>query len=587
MRVFWKCICLLAIHSCLLAEFEGEIHPTEHLHDIPLREPPKWPDMDSVNQVAAAARQMRDTDVIIPETKGLILTSNKMMLSPEFVSRVRGVEIIDVNVPGKPDELKKRLLPIFKGQPLTMEVVDHLKQEIVEYYRSVNHPIVTVIIPEQDVTGQVLTLYLIEAHVGCVSYSGNKWFRTNQLKNNVRLKADDSIDSETLMQDLFWINRNPFRQSEIILKPGELEGTTDVEFLTRDRFPVRVYAGVENTGFKQTGTGRIFSGITWGNALGLDQTMSYQYTTSTKFQRFHAHTGNWTIPIPWWKHVLEFYGGYSNVKPEMPVTLSSNGESWQVSGRYTIPFQPKRQFLQELQVGADYKSTNNNLFFNEFISIVANTAVITQLMGRYSADYHFDYIKGSFDVALFWSPGDLFAHQSDAEYNQLRPGAESDYIYARGHFFTMFRLTNDFSFSLNTQFQIANQNLLPSEEFGIGGYSTVRGYQEREVNFDNAFVVSGELRTPPVSLIRWCRCSTAKVPDIFQFLLFIDYGVGNVHKKTEGGVNSAYLLSVGPGIRFNIDTNVAFRLDLGFKLHKVSDEDSNNHRFHFSFLLSY
>jgi hypothetical protein len=42
----------------------------------------------------------------------------------------------------------------------------------------------------------------------------------------------------------------------------------------------------------------------------------------------------------------------------MPVGLSNEGDSWQVNGRYLIPFRPTKKFFHELELGADYKSND-------------------------------------------------------------------------------------------------------------------------------------------------------------------------------------------------------------------------------------
>lgn len=523
---------------------------------------------------------------IIPKTQGLILTKPGMKFLPGELSRVKGVEIIDLNIPGDTEKLKKKLLPLFMNKPLSMKKISEIKRAIVEYYRSVDHPVLYVSVPEQDVTEGVLMLYILEAKIGKVGVDGNKWFSSEKLREYVRLQEDQDIDSSYLTQDLYWINRNPFRDASVVLKPGELEGTTDVEFWVKDRLPLRFYAGIENTGFKETGRGRLFGGVQWGNAFGADQILSYQYTSSTDFGKFHAHTGHWTIPVHRFRQVLEFFGGYSKVEPDMPIGFGSTGRSWQVSGRYTIPLVPTRKYIHEVKTGVDWKRTNNNIFF-ALAPIVANTVQITQLMGGYNGTYNAGFNKTSFDVELYWSPGDLFAHQSNSDYQQLRPFAKSAYAYIRGHAFTILQLDKSFSWSLNTQFQAATTNLLPTEQFGIGGYSTVRGYEEREVNVDNAFLASSEIRTPPFSVLKIFRENT-KVQDVFQFLVFLDYGVGSFHQTIPGQNKTEYLLGVGPGARYNIDVNLSFRADLGWKLHKTqANPNAPAKRFHFSFLLSY
>ena len=49
--------------------------------------------------------------------------------------------------------------------------------------------------------------------------------------------------------------------------------------------------------------------------------------------------------------------------------------------------------------------------------------------------------------------------------------------------------------------QASSKNLLPSEEFDMGGVHTVRGYDNRWVTKDNAFCANLELICPDIEVI--------------------------------------------------------------------------------------
>ena len=76
---------------------------------------------------------------------------------------------------------------------------------------------------------------------------------------------------------------------KIVIPAGDLE--------TRDRFPLRLYAGYDNSGNVATGRDRWNLGFNSGNALWLDGVLSYRFTSSDDFWhhrqplRQRAHTG--------------------------------------------------------------------------------------------------------------------------------------------------------------------------------------------------------------------------------------------------------------------------------------------------------
>src|SRR5260221_14533544 len=109
------------------------------------------------------------------------------------------------------------------------------------------------------------------------------------------------------------MNRNHFRRTNVLFSPGMCENTSDIPLITKDRFAWRFYTGGDNTGNNFTGNARWFGGFNWGNVFGMDHTFTYQYTTSSDFHQFQAHTLNYLIPIPPWHHTVTLFGGVSFV----------------------------------------------------------------------------------------------------------------------------------------------------------------------------------------------------------------------------------------------------------------------------------
>ncbi|MCB1107304.1 MAG: ShlB/FhaC/HecB family hemolysin secretion/activation protein [Chlamydiia bacterium] len=520
-----------------------------------------------------------EKSVILPDLKGLVLTSSPTHLSKEEALRgVGGVETYNVKVPGSLQNFHSTMAKKFFGRPLTKGGLFELKQEILFYYRRWGRPVVTVEIPEQKITEGILQIVIIEGKLGKVTAEGNKYFKSSTLESYIRLKKGEAIDSNTLITDLDWINRNPFRQVDVIYAPGEIAGTTDIRLLTLDRRPYRFFAGVDNTGFDETENTRLFVGANWGNVFGTDQILSLQLTSAPHIDRYWAITGHYTIPLPW-RDLWVFYGGYSHVHANMNTKqMDSSGYAAQASTRYNFILPNAPGYLQDLTLGFDYKRTDNNLEFGG-VGIFRNSVNLTQFVLGYNSGYDTDFFKISMTLEIFYSPGDWLPEQSNSDYQKIRPKAKSDYIYGRLALAPLIRLPKDFSFLLTLRAQGANQNLLASEQFGLGGYNTVRGYKEREVNVDNAFLASAELRSPSMRAF-----GKHLFQDMVQFLLFLDYAIGgDVHPLPENSITQ-YLLGFGPGIRYELSPYLNFRGDLGFQIKKL---DSRGFRFHFALVASY
>lgn len=537
---------------------------------------------------------------LVPHLTTLVLINPEDVGKEWDFSRKTGVYLHDIISPSwsKRHGNKRfvKALEPFLYECLTQELIQTIKTTIVCYYRDHHHPVVTVYVPEQDITDGTLYLVIVDGKLGKLTTNGNCYSRSPLYTKKIRLFPGDPIDTDILLTDIAWLNRSPFRKVDVCLKPGETFGTTDIELDIKDRYPVQVYAGTDNTGTEPTGDVRWFAGITWGNAFFLDHILTYQYTSSVDLNKFQAHTFHYTAPI--YRHILRFFGGYATIHPHIAHELHSTGHNTQGSVRYTIPFGTNYHgALQEVTFGADFKNTDNNLVFveEEEIALITKTVNLTQFVCGYALGRENAYRKFSANFDLYFSPFTFLPNQTDGDFSNLSPHAKSKYVYGRLSLAETWQLPNKFALFLQGRFQLSNQVLLQSEQFGLGGYDTVRGYEEREFNADNALCTNVEIHTPPVSIVRFFNpCS--KLEDRFYILVFFDYGLGNVTHRGEfislENLNPKipkfeYLMSTGPGFRYTINSYLSARLDWGIKLHRTPFSEGARSKFHFGFILNY
>lgn len=546
--------------------------------------------LENQEQLLPSEKEMLESErVLIPDAKGVVLVGSYELVS--HYQKVDGLVVKGMELPGSLRVLDEGLRPLYYGKSLTLKDVFEIKKAIILFYQDNGHPLVSIQLPEQEVTHGVLQLVVTESRVESVNAYGAKWFNNRRLANKLDLKPGKLIDEQKLVKNLEWINQNPFHRSDVIYSPGSRPDTTVVEVVTQDRFPLRVYAGAENSGLSTIGTDRVYGGLNWGNAFGVDQQITFQYTASDDFHEFQSYMGYYAIPLPW-QHRFTLFGGYAKVHPklhmegviEAPGHLRSDGMSIQVSGRYTIPLNPFGQFLHEVSAGFDFKRTNNTAFFND-VPIYGKLANLTQFLLQYSLGYERGISKTSFMLDFFFSPFKMASDESSRTYQTLRPGAKPIYCYGRIVFSEILRLVHNMSIVFNLKGQLASRPLLPSEQLGLGGYDTVRGYKERVINGDEGVYASLEYRTPVMNLF-WRSKKPNGFHDRLQFLGFIDYGYAFNLKKPPGQDKHQFLLSVGPGMRYTISHYLATRLDWGIKLHRLEDDRSWS-LINFSFELSY
>ena len=255
---------------------------------------------------------------------------------------------------------------------------------------------------------------------------------------------------------------------------------------------------------------------------------------------------------------------------------------------YLIPTSSRGTISNMYTLGFDFKRTNNNLALGG-VSVSKRNVNLFQLMLSFHSGIDLEPVTASFEIEGFVSPGQWLANQSEVDFQSLRPNSKPRYFYARSAVSLKLRFHKHFSVNNFLRGQWSTTNLLLSEEFGVGGYNTVRGYKEREVNGDNAFVWNFELRTTLVSLLNYVF-HKRKYPDKLQVLVFYDLGWESVKRATKVEDKRELLMSVGPGLRYNIRTNVNLKVDWGIQLknvHTPVGTFSNHNRLHFSLIVGY
>jgi hemolysin activation/secretion protein len=483
------------------------------------------------------------------------------------------------------------------GQPVKMKTLKQIQREIIIYCRDHDRPLVDVIVPNQDVnpTNGVIQVVLIEGRIGKVTVKNDepKYFKDEMISRWISLQPGDQISERKLLADIDWLNRNPFREVSPAFRQGEQAGLSDLQLEVEDRFPFRVFAGYEDTGTELTGKDRVLAGFNWGNAFGLDHQINYQYTADIEFDHLMAHSASYIAPLPW-KHMLSVYGTYVDIDADLGSSFSdfeSSALNYQTAVRYSVPLPFTRRYQHEAFVGVDYKHNENDLLFRSSGSstpITDTETDVLQLALGYTGTLSDRWGRTSFGLQGFLSPGGLVGKNDDDDFNAQHSGANSDYIYGRLSVERVTRLPWDFSLVLRASGQAATGNLIPSEQLGVGGYNTVRGYDEREINGDRGLVLNGEIRTPPIRLIG--RYPKTGLQDQLQFLGFWDYGLAENVDPLESE-STTHLHSVGGGVRYTINRYLAARFDYAYRLRGTDIEgtegEDTGSRVHVGVVVSY
>lgn len=456
----------------------------------------------------------------------------------------------------------------YLGKTFTKETVSEINKQVLDFYFKQEHPIVYVMPTLAHYDKGELHLCVIEARVDQKIADGARWFDNSKLLAKISLESGEYINRTQLLNELAWINQNPFLQSELLVKPGNLPGTTNIILESKDRFPLRVFLEVDNTGSTQTGVNRWTVGMNWGNAFFLGHQLNYQFSAALK--NIHSqpvHSGSYIAHLPW-HHKFSVYGSYARTDMHLNIDTGAEmkygGYQSQISPRYTVPIgKLYGRFIHDVTLGLDCKSTD--LFFLQGgLQIPSNKTSIRQLMASYSAIFSDTWGQTTFGCELFWSPGGIGKLNTNKAFESVNPYLQANYLYGVLVMNRETRLYKNFCTNNQLTVQWANTSLISSEQISIGGWNTVRGYEERILFGDQGMVFNTELHFPHFSIGSLLGKKWAK--DETLFLSFWDFGLVNDIYPLPDDKATYYITSVGCGFRYNLSNYMKLRIDLGFPL---------------------
>ena len=470
----------------------------------------------------------------------------------------------------------------YLGQPITLKRLNQLSRDIILLYRRSGQPVVDVVIPEQKITAGTVQLVVTEARVGAVRITTEGWHwpldfrRCDRLQRDVRCtRRGTRLTESRLESDLRRLSEFPWRSADLDLRPGSERGTTDVDFQVRDVFPMRAYAGYDDTGVQSLLLDRVLTGFTMGNVFGHDGILSYQGTADGAFDNLEVHSLFYDVAVSdRWD--FETYASWAGVEPIVAGGIDQQGESWQAGFTFEYNLVRNRCRHRQIEFGFDFKQTNTNVGFGGVQVFDSAADLVTLRLGyerfdRYRGDEYF-LLRST----LFIGPGPQFSSGNTTEaFDTVRAGTSPDFVYGNTFAERLYQLPKNWQLTGRLTSQWASERLLWSETLGFGGYNSVRGYDQRTLNGDCGWIANLELGPDPIEF--GCQHRRSRL----RLYGFLDMGDAYILDALPGEDEQEFLISSGIGMRYSVGNRWSIRCDYGVGFVDVPDVlSSSTNRFH-------
>ena len=475
------------------------------------------------------------------------------------------------------------LLANYTGQNRDFGDVQRALEALEAAYHARGYNVVTVELPEQELNGGVVQLRVVETKIGRVTVKNNHYFDEANIRRSLpALQEGASPNVNAVSANLKQANENPSKQVTMKLQSGEKDDEVDALLDVKDKSPWSVMGNVDNTGTEATGKTHLGVILQNANLFGRDHLASLQYTTSAEEPgRVKVYGAGYHIPLYESGDALDFYASYSNVDSGTvsagAFNLAVSGKGAVYGGRYTQVLAKRGDLEQHLSYGFDIKAFKNSVQLEGGSAELGNDVTVHPISIGYQVNTPIPSgdIGGQVTLSRNVSGG---SKGGQADFTASRVGAKADYTVLRFAGSVTRALKNDWQLRAILNGQYTSDALIPGEQFGAGGATSVRGFIEREISNDTGASLNLEAYTPNLCQQAAWNC---------RLLGFYDTGYVKRNHAQPGELDSTSIASAGLGARFVLSTYANLQLDYGHVLRAGATGRENGNRLHLRLGLAY
>ena len=427
------------------------------------------------------------------------------------------------------------------------------------------------------------------------------------------------------------LSRHPGRRVDAKLRPGDLPGTSRLDYHVAEHKPWVAYAQIANNGTESTTELRERFGFSHTQVTGRDDILRLDYVTGD-FEDVHAGFGTYELPLVG-RDILRLRvdGAWSEYDAsEVGVSrLDFSGDQWEGGGRLVANVLQLGGFFVDAFGGAHWRNVSVE---NEFTQ-GPEDAESDFLLPEAGLAFWYDGLIAQFDfeAGVDWNLASVAGTESglelaklgrgqpDANFERLRWSGRLSFfvepivLYRRGWGDpgapSRSTLAHEVVLSTRGQWSF-DDRLIPQFQQVVGGMYTVRGYDQSIVAGDGAVIGSVEYRLHLARLLDpgaepielpvlgpfqvWPRTLYARPDWDFVLKAFLD-GARTYETRTENpsvldnAEDRESLLGAGIGAELSFMRYLRAGIDVAWPRSKLADESkgSDDPEYHFTVTLMF
>ncbi|HAT29745.1 MAG TPA: peptidase S37 [Janthinobacterium sp.] len=477
--------------------------------------------------------------------------------------------------------LVEGVLAPFAGKNRDFGDIQRALEALEGTYHARGYSVVQVELPEQELNRGVVRFKVVQTRIGKVTVTGNTHFDAANVRRAVPgLLENTTPDILAVSRSLKLANENPAKKVNLKLQ-GADNDSVDATLDVVDESIWKATLNLDNTGSAQTG--RTHAGVVLqdANLWGLDHVLSLQYTTTVEDpSRVSVYGVGYHLPLYALGDSMDAFASYSNVDSGTVAAgifdLAVSGKGSVAGLRYNHNFARIGDYEPKLVYGIDYKAYRNSV---QLLGMeLGNDVTVRPLSVSYIGNWNMG--NGDANLALSFLHNIAGGpHGGQADFSRVRSGANAGYNMLRLAASASRVLGGDWQLRAIVNGQYTPDALVPGEQFGAGGATSVRGFAEREIAEDSGVSGNFELYSPGLCASRasWqCRV-----------VAFYDAAYVSRNAALPGELHATAIGSAGLGLRWLVGANVNLQMDYGHVLRAGATGHPDQNRLHVRLALSY
>ncbi|MGK7935653.1 MAG: ShlB/FhaC/HecB family hemolysin secretion/activation protein [Xenococcaceae cyanobacterium] len=463
------------------------------------------------------------------------------------------------------DEEIEAALQDYIDRPITFTELLQVETVLTKLYTDNGYINSGAVIPLQKIQEGIVKVNIIEGSLEDIEVTVNGRLNEDYVRSRLEKATGTPFNIRKLQEALQLLQLDPLVENltaELAVGVSRDRWMLDVEVNQANAFEPVIFANNSRT--PSVGSFQRGVELNHNNLLGFGDRLSTIYKNTDGSNDIEA---SYTFPFNASNGTVGFKYRYvdSDIieEPFDTADIESKTDQYQLILRQPILLSANDRSTQEVALGLEFSRQSNRITLGgdpTAFSPGADDNGETRIsVFRFFQDWTKRTRESVLAARSQFSVGvDLF----DASISDDAP--DSRFFAWRGQAQWLRRLDaeSDINLLLRSDIQLSTSELVPLEQFSIGGINSVRGYRQDILLGDQGVFASAEVRIP---LYRWSNNQNA-----FSLIPFVDFGTvwGDSGQRDEDT-----LFSVGAGIQLALSDRLRARLDYGIPLVEVDSTE--------------